>query len=321
MDIGLVIVTHNSAGHISTCLRSAGQACREVVIVDNGSTDDTLAIVRREFPDVRIVDTRLNLGYGKAVNIGFRQLNSEYVILSNPDVVYAPSCIETMVRYLQTHANVGITAPQQTSPAGGWQYSYGDTPSIWTGIKDAVGVSSFRRFLRRAAWPRRLDFRPKEVGYVCGAVLALRSEVFASVNGFDEEFYFYGDESDLCLRLRKGGWKVIFHPGAQIVHIGGADSTRVDRSDKYYRFLTTSQAMLARKYLSPKMAWCYLWLEKICFQRLWLTCKLMKIFAFGKKQDEFQQRIRIMSTHVRLWGELLHEDRPSYAKALAKVRD
>jgi N-acetylglucosaminyl-diphospho-decaprenol L-rhamnosyltransferase len=310
-EIAVVIVTHNSARFIAPCLSSLRSAAADLVVVDNGSTDNTRQIIR-QYPHVRLIEATANLGYGKAINLGARQTDSKYLILSNADVIYREDTVAGLIAFLKSDPKIGITSPQQTSPSGDWQRSYEDVPGIWSGLKDALGIGSVFRWYRRLCWPRIVDRHAKEVGYLTGAVLALPREAFCQVHGFDESFHFYGEDADLCIRLRDASWKVMFCPSAEVIHHGGGHSTQVDRSDKFGRLLTSSQVTLARKYLSLWQASLYVWLKRIYFQRLALTFRLMRIFAPTSKNEQLSQKIWIMDTHTRLWaeqlGELRHKD-------------
>jgi GT2 family glycosyltransferase len=309
--VAIVLVTHNSANFIEQCLSSLIPTGADLIVVDNGSTDETKQIVGR-YPHVRLIETDANLGYGKAINRGAAQAGPQYkyLILSNTDVVYGHRTVSTLISFLELHPEVGITAPQQILPTGGWQRSYGDTPGIWAGIKEAVGINSMLRWHRRVRWPTKVDNRPKEVGYVYGAVLAMPGEAYWQARGFDEDFYFYGDESDLCIRLRNLGWKVMFCPSAEVIHYGGGDSTRVDQSDRFYRFLAKSHMMLARKHLSLWRARGCLWLEKVGFRRLALTFWLIEVLGPKSRRPWALEKRKMMNKLTELWNEQLKELEP-----------
>src|SRR5215470_13335829 len=183
--IEVVIVTHNSARHIGPCVGSIVAAGALAVIVDNRSTDDTLEIVRSRCPGAKIIATGENLGCGRALNVGFKETSGDFVILSNPDVVFLDNSISLMTEFLRKNRKVGVTGPQQMFPDRSWQRSYGDLPGIWSGIKDTVGITTLRNRARRILWPWRIDRKPKEVPYVDGAVLAVRREAFLEIGGFD----------------------------------------------------------------------------------------------------------------------------------------
>jgi len=305
-EVAVVLVTHNSAGFIGQCLSSLVPSGADLIVVDNGSTDETRQIIGR-YPHVRLIETGGNLGYGKAINRGAAEAgpHCKYLILSNADVVYGQHTVSTLISFLESHREIGITAPRQISPSGGWQRSYGDVPGIWAGVKDAFGISSAIRWYRRLCWPRRVDSRPKEVGYVSGAVLALPRVAYLQAKGFDEDFYFYGEESDLCVRLRQMGWKVVFCPLTEVAHYGGGHSTCVDQSDRFYRFLATSDVMLAKRHLSRWRARIYLWLKRIYFLELALAFRIVSVFAPTNKTAHLSRKIWVVETCAKLWTEQL----------------
>ena len=306
--IEVVVVTHNSAMHISDCLKSiaASDAC--ALVVDNASTDETLTIIREMFPETPIFPAGGNLGYARAINLGFAKTRAEFVVLSNPDVIYDPRAIPLLVSFLRKHPDVGIAGPQQVFPNGDWQRSYGDLPGLRAGIKDAIGVTSLHNWTRRLVWPRKIDRRPKEVPYLDGGVLVARRAAFEMIGGFDELFSFYGEDSDFCARLKKSGFGVAFFPEAEVKHARGASSVQVDRSDRFLHFLAGSQAKLARKHLAPWKLPLYMWLEGAGFRRLAIIHRFLRLFVTNSRRAEFDSRIRRFEIYSRLWGEQLIDD-------------
>jgi N-acetylglucosaminyl-diphospho-decaprenol L-rhamnosyltransferase len=303
-EVAVIIVTYNSDRFIRPCLASLAQSGADVIVVDNGSVDDTKQIVR-DHPQVKLIEASSNLGYGKAINLVALRIEHPYLVLSNADVIYGKDTVAGLISLLKANPEVGVTAPQQVSPAGDWQLSYADAPGILSGLRDALGINSALRVHRRFRWPNKVDRRPKEVGYVAGAVLALPRQVFSRVNGFDEKFHFYGEESDLCIRLRRTGWKVVFNPLVEVVHHAGGHSTNVDRSEKFYGLLIQSQVMLAKKYLSPWRAHVYLRMRRTYFQELALAFRIVRVFVPASKTALLSRKIWVMDTCTRLLTEQL----------------
>jgi N-acetylglucosaminyl-diphospho-decaprenol L-rhamnosyltransferase len=302
--IEVVIVTHNSSGHIGSCVESVVAAGALPVIVDNGSTDNTLDIVRSRCPGAKIIATGENLGCGRALNVGFKETTGDFVILSNPDVVFLDYSISKMTEFLRKNQKVGVTGPQQMFPDRSWQRSYGDLPGIWSGIKDAVGITTLRIGARRTLWPRRIDRKPKEVPYVDGAVLAVRREAFLEMGGFDEEFFIYSGECDLCARLTKAGWKTVFFPLAEVIHIRGADSVRVDNSDRFVRQMVDGQRKLAKKHLPLWQAEFYMRSQWVSFVLKAVACRCARI-VLPKRMGtpRMMARIQFFETYLRVFRQ------------------
>jgi N-acetylglucosaminyl-diphospho-decaprenol L-rhamnosyltransferase len=313
--VEVVVVTRNSGGHIGPCVESIVKGGALPIIVDNGSMDDTLEIARSRCPEAKIIATGENLGYGKAMNLGFKETSGDFVILSNPDVVFLGDSISQMVEFLKKNPGIGVTGPQQMFPDRSWQRSYGDLSGLWGGFKNAIGITSIHNWVRRMAWPIKVDRRPKEVPYVDGGVLCVRREAFLGLGGFDEAFYFYGEESDFCARLKKVGWRVVFLPKAQVIHARGASSMQVDRADRFLRLLIGSQAQLARKHLPTWKLPLYMRLERMGFRRLALTHRLLKWFVPASHQAEFDAHIWRFETYRRLWDEEIASGSPLVREA------
>lgn len=300
--VEVVVVTRNSAEHIGPCVDSILAGGGLPIVVDNDSGDDTLNIVRSKDPKIKVIAKRANLGYGKALNLGFEETTSEFVILANPDVMFLSGSIPRMVEFLQENATVGITAPQQMFPDRSWQASYGDLPGIWSGIKDVVGISTMQNALRRMLWPRKIDRSPKEVPYLDGGVLAVRRCAFLAVGGFDQSFFMYAEESDLCARLRKAGWTVVFLPSAEVIHVRGGSATSQDRAELSASYVARSQHLLAAKHLPPWKARAYARLQVGRFIRLGLTYRMLQ--RLGGRSSAHSQKIRAFHAYTRTWKEL-----------------
>lgn len=300
--VEVVVVTRNSAEHIGPCIDSILAGGGLPILVDNGSEDQTLQIVRSKSSKVRLITTGENLGYGRAMNLGFRETKGEFVILSNPDVVFLAGSIQKMIEFLEKNERVGITGPQQMFPDRSWQASYGNLPGIWSGIKDVAGITTMHNALRRVLWPRRIDRKPKEVPYVDGAALAVRREAFVAMKGFDEDFFFYSDESDLCARLRKAGWGIVFLPSADVIHVRGASVMKEDQAERFLGYMVKSQFLLAAKHLPPWKVRVYTQLQIGRFIRLSLTHRLLQ--RFDGQGFSNSQKIWTLDTYTRIWKEL-----------------
>lgn len=299
--IEIVIVTRNSAQHIGACVDSVLGARAVPIIVDNNSTDSTLQIVRSRCPSAKVITSPENLGYGKAMNLGFKESTGGFVILSNPDVIFLGQSIFQLIDYLRKNPKIGIVGPQQLFPDGGWQRSYGDLPGIWPGIKDAVGITTIGNKMRKALWPRKTARRVKEVPYIDGAVMAVRRDAFLGVSGFDEDFFFYSEEADLCARIKAAGWNVRFCPSAEVIHVRGASSANLNQRDQFIGFIVKSQRMLARKHLPQWQAYLYAKLQICHFVRLGIIYRVMKFLGAEKSLSD--DKVQMFDAYTRIWKE------------------
>lgn len=221
-----VIVTYNAAPVIEDCLRSVGAAGpAEIVVVDNASSDATADVVRQTFPDVCLVQNPENIGYGAAANRGVRLTTTPYVLVLNPDVVVPPDALRALSAYLDTNPAVGVAGPRLQNGDGSLQRSTCGFPTTFDSILAETGLHSL---VARVPWLRDRSLRTwahdrcREVPCVLGAALAVRRSAFDAAGGFNESFFLYSEEVDLCRRLASMGLPTHYAPVTTVVHIGGA---------------------------------------------------------------------------------------------------
>ena len=205
--VSAVIVTHNSAEVIESCLKSVGRAA-EVIVVDNASADSTLETVESVHRPALIVKIADNLGYGAAANEGFSRATREFLLLINPDAALEDQALERLVAAADRYQRAGIVAPRLVDADGHVQRSH-----------DA-GL-----FAREGLARKRTDPDPEgdiSAGFLSGAVMLLRKEAVDAAGGFDPAIFLYYEDDDLCLRLREKGWSLVLVPAAAARHIGGA---------------------------------------------------------------------------------------------------
>jgi hypothetical protein len=199
----------------------------ETIVVDNGSTDGSLDLLRGELRPTRLIEAGKNLGFSRANNLGARYARGRYLLLLNTDCFLRPGSLRVLLDVLDAVPDVGAVGPRLLNSDGSLQPSCHNFPNP---LVFFLEQSSLWKPLRRVPFMReRISIassheRPIEVDWLVGACMLLRSEAFAHVGGFDERFFFYWEETDLCMRLRQRGRKVMFEPSAQAVHLGGGSS-------------------------------------------------------------------------------------------------
>jgi hypothetical protein len=255
-EVAVVVVAFESRDLIAACLNTvleAGPA--ETVVVDNGSTDDTMALVREQFPAVRLVANERNRGYGAAANQGIRSCKAPVVLLLNTDTLVEPTALTALAQYLAEHPRAAVVGPRLANPDGTLQRSTYPFPSVADTLLAETGL---HLLVRRAPLIRRLSLRTwnhdaaRRVPWVLGAALAIRVSAFEAVGGFDEDFFMYGEEADLCRRLGAAGFEVHFAPVTTITHLGGA-STATRPSEMHREYLVSKRRYLLR-HESPRAA-------------------------------------------------------------------
>lgn len=236
MDISIVIVTWNSKEFIrsclESCLRSSEGLSREIIVVDNSSSDRTAQIVREFFPQVSLIENKTNVGYAKANNQGIAKSTGRYVLLLNPDTEVQGNALGLMLKFMEANPNVGALGPRLLNPDETVQPSCREFPTFSTLIWEFTGLSRlFPKSKILGSWKMGyFDFnQPREVDQPMGSCLMLKRETLEQVGLFDETFAMFFNDVDLCYRVKKAGWKIFFSPEAQVVHHHGASTGKAKR--------------------------------------------------------------------------------------------
>ena len=255
--LAVAVVSYNTRELLRACLASAiADGAAEVVVVDNGSSDGSPAMVRERFPGVALVDDAGNVGYGAAANIAVARCAAEHVLVLNADTVVHAGALDGLRRYLDAHPRVGMAGPLLLNPDGSLQPSAFPFPGTlgWLVENDPVAplaglVPPLRRRLLRFAPPSE----PTAVPWVLGAALAIRRSAFDAVRGFDPSFFMYFEEVDLARRLAAAGWETHLVPTARVTHVGGASTSQVRVGMAVQHFRSTNQ-FYRRHYRGPRLA-------------------------------------------------------------------
>jgi GT2 family glycosyltransferase len=247
--VAVVVVTYDALPWIEQCLTSVRRV--ETVVVDNGSSDGTVAFVRERFPDVRIIEAE-NRGLGAGWNIGIRETSSRYVLLLNADAWLAEGALERLVELAKTRPRAAVVGPRLLNPDGTLQRSVRGFPTVWRLATEylflrklASGSSALNAFY--AGGFDHDEVRDVEV--VMGACMLVRREAIEQVGDCDEDYFLFSEETDWCFRFREAGWQVVFFPGAECVHVRGAS-----HSGRLYRENLRGHLLFLSKHRGPKVA-------------------------------------------------------------------
>ena len=260
--IAVVIVNYNTLQHLRACLATVqSERASEVIVVDNASSDGSVEMVRSEYPSVTLHANRKNLGYGAAANQAIARCTAPYVLLLNADTLVESGGLRKLSAYLDQHLRAAIVGPRLVNSHGAQQRSWFPFPSryvchTWTTLPqlDAFcGRSTRGRLIhylfgfREQELGTGPDMRNRVVPWVLGAAVAVRRAAFKAVGGFDESFFMYFEEVDLCYRLACAGWQVHFTPTTTIVHVGGVSTTQ-QRAAMMIQFFESEAHFYQRHY-------------------------------------------------------------------------
>lgn len=222
-QLSIIIVNWNGKDLIGRCLESVYRHTVgldfEVIVVDNGSSDGSLDVVRARFPQVRLLENGANLGFAKASNRGIQASEGRCVVLLNQDTELRDNSLRTLYDFLASDAQVGACGGRLIYPGGAPQWSYGYAPSLsrmlWITLSRVLGIRAGRK--PDAVVPADME-QPIRVEYIVGADLMVKREVLDSAGLLDESFFAYFEEVDLCMRIRRAGHDVWYLPQCTIIH-------------------------------------------------------------------------------------------------------
>ena len=219
IDVSLIIVNWNTSKLLFDCLNSVYKTgssfAIELIVVDNGSTDDSVEMVAKCFPQVRLIKNNRNMGFARANNQALSISRGRYFLLLNSDTIMLPGCIDKLVDIADRHSELGIVGPRVLNMDGSVQVSWGSFPSI---LSELMG-GYFRT--RHVVVNVQEAF---DVDWVLGACMLVRSKTVADVGKLDDDYFFYSEEIDWCYRIKKRNWKIWYITNAEIYHLGGGST-------------------------------------------------------------------------------------------------
>ncbi|MCS6827383.1 MAG: glycosyltransferase family 2 protein, partial [Caldilinea sp.] len=209
----------------------------DVWVVDNGSGDGSVAMLRRDFPHVQVIESPVNLGFARANNLAMQRSTGCYLLLLNTDAMVQPGSVQALLQVAHTVPRAGVVGAHLLNPDGTFQASHTRFPTLW---QEFLILSTLGRRLLRPWYPSHgpeEDKGPQRVDYAEGACMLVRREALAEVGGLDEGYFMYAEEVDWCKRMRAAGWEVWYAPAAKVVHLGGASSVnrKTSREADLYR--------------------------------------------------------------------------------------
>lgn len=222
--VSVIILTWNSEKHIAACLASLERGLNafssEVIVIDNGSRDQTRSVVREARPDVQLISNPQNRGVAPARNQGIRLAHGDYILILDDDTVVQPGALDCLIRYMEDQPETGLCGPKLVGADGELQFSCRRFPTLIDKLARRLplppaAVRKITRESEMADWDHRTV---RSVDYVIGACQIIRRRSLQEVGLFDERIFYGPEDVDMCLRLQQAGWSVVYNPNAVVMH-------------------------------------------------------------------------------------------------------
>lgn len=234
-SITVIVISWNPGELLKSCLQAIKQnglrLISEIIIIDNASIDDSIEIVKKEVGDIKIIQNKKNVGFAKAANQAIDKSLAEYLLFVNTDAFLLPGCIEKLYNFIISDEKISIVAPRLYRQNGSIQKSATYYPTFFTEF--------FKPFFNLYLCVKERFYKLQKgysVNTIRGACFLARKCAINEMGRFDERFFFFLEETDLCYRLKKTDWKIIYLPSAGVIHWGGASVKKAEfnRRKQYY---------------------------------------------------------------------------------------
>jgi GT2 family glycosyltransferase len=316
IDVSIVIVSFNTRDVTRQCLehvrKHAAAVRHEVLVVDNASVDGSADMVAAEFPEVHLIRSDDNRGFAGGNNPAMKIARGRYILLLNSDAFLSEGALEKTLQYMDDHPDTGVLGCKLTDPDGTMQASARMLPGPLNKILHITGLAARfpgSKFFGRVDYTWWDHSEPRTVGWVVGAFFLIRRETMESIGVLDERYFLYFEEIDYCLTARRAGWKVVFYPHAEIVHIGGQSAVKVPgKISAKGRQMVSIRLTSEFRYYRKMYGWLRL-LSIVVIEAGWNATVFVKNFLSrsseaADKMDEARMMIQLIRRTLGedLWG-------------------
>ncbi len=239
----IIIVAYNSCDFLPACLKSVRDACEgvesQIIVLDNGSSEPILPEIKKFFPEVLWLDSKENLGFGKGCNLAEKHATKPYLFFINPDTIISKNAFHEMLQFMEEHPESGTVGCRILNEDGSLQWACRRSfPTIVSAVSKTIGLAALFPKNKTLASYNMTYADPDEmteVDAISGSFFCMRRDLYEKLGGFDEDFFMYGEDLDLCFRAKVAGCKNYYTPSTNILHFKG-QSCRTRRWDSYLDF-------------------------------------------------------------------------------------
>lgn len=278
MELSIIIISYNSKQFIQRCinsiLNSDSHLILEIIVIDNASQDGSPDLVRQNFPKVKLICNTGNLGYAKACNQGIKEAGGIYIFILNPDTELSGGSLGAMTRFMDEYPRCGILGPRLLDEHGKIEFScrgfFSYSSAFFSRYSLLTKMFPHSKYVEKylkTGWPHDTV---KEVDWVSGAAMMIRKDCLEEIGNFDEGFFMYCEDVDICKRAKDKGWRVVYYPHLELTHIIGGSIRRT--SPLAISWHHQSIWHYYKKHVAVNILWDALILAMIFIRAVFLIC-------------------------------------------------
>jgi len=300
LDLSIIIISFNTRDLLRNCIKSIYETTDnvryEIIIVDNGSDDGSIDMLAIEFPEVNLIENKINLGFAKANNQAIKIAQGRSILLLNSDTIVKKGTIESLAEFMKERKSVAAVGPKVLNVDGTLQSTGNSFPSIGDVLISLLRIPHFfLPELRKRLFPelfRNADDISR-VGWIQGCCIMFNKHIIDKIGPLDEDFFFFCEEIEWCYRARKSGYHIYYNPYSEIVHYGGASNI-----DQPSQRLVNARALLYKK--------CFGKIKGFIILFLTILSSLSTLaIAYASKADLHE--INSLRQNIRQNAELIHK--------------
>ena len=260
IDVSIIIVNYNTAKLLEDCIISVQEKTHgiayEIIVIDNASSDNSVEILKKKFPSVKLTESKENLGFGRANNLGAKYASGKYLFLLNTDTLLINNAIKVLFDFMELENNLNVGA------CGGNLYKQDQSNNYSYSLYfPSLSNIFFYRFHISGIFRNNESFNEtgkiKDVAIIIGADLFIRSNIFKKIGGFDTDYFMYVEDGDLQYRIKKESYRIVSVPNAKIIHLQGQSTNVINR----LRMEIKSYMIFFKKHYDNKSLRIYMWIE------------------------------------------------------------
>lgn len=257
MDLSIIILNYKNKNLTKECIKCIKlynpKLDYEIIVVDNNSGDGTPEMIKENFPEARCASLPRNVGFAAGNNIGIMIARGRNILILNPDIAIRPGALEKMVAYIDAHPEIGVLAPKLVNPDNTLQYSCFKYPKFSTPLfrrtllgRFSCGKKAINEYIMKE-WNHN---EIREVDWFLGACLLMPKNILNKIGMFDERYFLYFEDADLCRRFKKDGYKVVYFPEVSMVHFHRRESAEIGRAKSFFSVPTREHIKSWLKYFN-----------------------------------------------------------------------